>query len=125
VSSTPRYFAKHYRGLGWSVICSHQGELMSGLPCEGSALDHIAELEAADAEALAAEIAECDALADFVNARGGYVAPDDYAGLGRGRAQDALLGFIEAHKAGLSDRSLTAAARDRGVALVALTAEAA
>lgn len=123
--STPCYYAKHYPGSGWSVICSHRGELMDGLSCEGSALDHIAELEAADAEALAAEIAECDALADFVNARGGYVAPDDHAGQGRGRAIDAVLGFIEAHKAGLSDRSLAAAAHDRGVSILALTAKAA
>lgn len=117
--SNPTYYAKLEDGE-WSVYEAPCRLIDSGIPYKSTALDLIADLQAADAEARAAEIAECDRLHTILNAEGGYVAPDDHAGQGRGRTLDAVLCFIEAHKAGLFDRSLTAAAHDRGLSLVAL-----
>lgn len=124
MSSPSCYYARQV-GRTWSVFCSHRGELLDGIECSGSALDHIAELEAQDAEAEAAEHAELDAIYDAVNARGGYVPPGDMAGEGRGRAIDAVIAAIEALKAERAERGLLAAAQDRGQSVAALAMEAA
>ncbi len=108
----PENYTIEQQGNGdYAVSHAFLGELINDAPFYSTALHFAQEHAAEAAEAEAAEIAECDALADFVNARGGYVAPDDHAGQGRGRAIDAVLGFIEEHKASLRKAHAAATAR--------------
>ena len=99
--SSPYYVQAQSDGT-FAVLHEHHGLVESDFPYRSTAFDFIAECEANDAEMAQHEIAECDALADFVNSRGGYVAADDEAGQGRARAIDAVLGFLDAHKAALA-----------------------
>lgn len=61
-----------------------------------AAQDHAADLAA---EVAADEYAaELERIADLINAQGGYVAPDDFAGQARGRAINAALAAISSIK---------------------------
>lgn len=129
--SSPTYYARQQSNRLWSVVCSRRGEILEDIDCIGSAQAHIAELEAEDraAEAEALADAQHDAIGDFLHAvdRGDF-GDALKVGPASNRAESAFVAGLRtayAARAALSDRSLTATAHDRGVSLVALTAEAA